>query len=1810
MYIQIRELKRLLSNPEDIDYLDIIKAISASKEVLINPLRHSGPSDTSLRYLDRAQFEPVVIEGNDGVAQTMPKDFLHDALAISRTLQLDEKISLELVYHGFLQQAFYPELTRGLVAVLLFYDCKLSILECLFHLSTIESKRDCHSDLLAVVNSVLTSTLFANILSEIDNFKWASEYQRLSSINGVGSDRHSHEIRWRIHKIRNCCGRLFQMVAFKLTRSDIERLLILLSNGKLQECINDADEFSINKQCCSGDEFLNCLCNSILNIIEQWFTKDYIDDKLFGNIKLLCDHIRSETAWVSMDMRALIKLSLYVHIRWATSFNDNADALATLEASYDVAIEDAVEHFAFRCICSMCTDYHDCALAWSDTLYSYSEDVHTFHNILSKFVTLMPGYIEELRCRAIRGDNQSSYQNLIDSFSSIYENDGSLTRTMWTVNDDIVTDSSLWNIRKCFVTSCDILSPDLVPSVLKLLKTLSMNTEGALQTFSIITRFSSTDDHFLSIKKIFQALSLYCKSYSSLDIQNDTNSTALPPSTSHNIKSEEYLPKIAINPNEHDALVFALDTLGTLASNNEYVSHKLLSGMFQTDIVQILSNIITLPMPVMLKAASFNVLSALLKHNPDILRTKIHTIVKCCLQNEGLKLEIENCEKVSSKYPLFRSVLMLLTSVLRCSDFDDSALLTHIIDFICNYAIKQLSSFRFHNQREEYLTVIAVVQSTYFLIKSIMSYHTYGGKELIHLRKEGLNLLYTLGQYNGPLSIILQFGVNFTQRLCKFVPIQDAKNLSNSFQRIFEFLHISLTYQDAVLSTIRETSSLSKMVFPIHELLLRIHSNEKYPKYFFMLLRFLQFFNDFPSQCRKILDCLTIIFNKMESDMMTFLCRFEEDIDIVKESFIRIIDSKSSDNDEIDIHSIDEAYCRRKVLALIHSSLKDNNKLFAYFLLNAKTLDDRNYSMTIESSDSNFQSRSAFHIIGKALDRSLVDDVFFNLHGGTCVLCAKIILLLTNSDTALSQFTTNFVRSIDTSLVNYIAQPNIIINGNNEHLSFISCVTRLLAVDLLTSKQCGLDDRIFNFKNILTQNMSGVDDFAGRALLSDLLWQLNCKSRDVISIAEEHCALDPHNFSLFKHIIDSCPSTKEQFVWNNQTFQIELLDVDFLIKKIQASTKSKMLESSKDYFADHVQKNMAQTINFAHLHNMEQECIHRCNEFVCAWTELIQVMESVFSAAIWTYSNRSQVLSEFIAMLKAIDQSGCLSIGECMLPFSIALCFLSFGLRQSFLALKYDLCNLHCLSASVPEWYAILNDSWQMLCHLLTICVYDGARGFLYSAMVAVIQNVEDLCLLCNDEDLKEIDNVVRTKPLLSLNNRMTLALSRNIEKEDDVNQSLSISLISVLISHNTDYLSQLVGLGCIDQLIDGVFNDAKEVNRICSDDQFFFLFKAKLNLLLNCAIRSSDKNLQFTKLLSLTILNDMLPLLNRASVPYVLTSSGLNTANIGDKFSSLFKLLMHIFIFCLEKYENDSRIDVKIQITNWLSLHEQVIEMVLQEFGIEKESTIASISLAINVVSVLVHIGELFNDKGFSRICRSLSEKSLHSDLLNYNSIESAFSKFQESTKYKNIATLLRASSLIISCTSLRILSQANGFIDRLIGFARCLLTSQIVRKYEQLQANKYLESSSLLSSKYVQTTKNLKELQDFEYKLKYHRCSRNAVKDIAIWSNQIVEQIVTLVWLHIEDKLSVIEPGLIGRLTSLHPSTLSDQTFQHYSQLLKNIIPLSINQEFCTLLLKPKEQTLTKTISDDFSFLYLMSFKLGRLCLFICPNVKSNNV
>nr|XP_021139513.1 nuclear pore complex protein Nup205-like [Columba livia] len=186
--------------PEAIHRLD--QVLKKHKSDFISLFRNPPKNVQQHEKIQKASTEGVAIQGQQGT-RLLPEQLIREAFILSDLFDIGELAAVELLLAGEHQQPHFPGLTRGLVAVLLYWDGKRCIANSLRTLIqsrqgktwTLELSQELMSMTTRFTDELMEQGLTQKILTLVSHIDLNNEFDKLQRERGLGSEKHRKEVK-------------------------------------------------------------------------------------------------------------------------------------------------------------------------------------------------------------------------------------------------------------------------------------------------------------------------------------------------------------------------------------------------------------------------------------------------------------------------------------------------------------------------------------------------------------------------------------------------------------------------------------------------------------------------------------------------------------------------------------------------------------------------------------------------------------------------------------------------------------------------------------------------------------------------------------------------------------------------------------------------------------------------------------------------------------------------------------------------------------------------------------------------------------------------------------------------------------------------------------------------------------------------------------------------------------------------------------------------------------------------------------------------------------------------------------------------------------------------------------------------------------------------------------------------------------------------------------------------------------------------------------------------------------------------------
>uniref|UniRef100_A0A672HKF7 Nucleoporin 205 n=1 Tax=Salarias fasciatus TaxID=181472 RepID=A0A672HKF7_SALFA len=332
-------------------------------------------------------------------SRLLPEQLLTEAFILSDLFDIGELSALELLLAGEQQQPYFPGLTRGLVAVLLYWDGKLCMASSLR--SLIQSRQgktftlDLSAELVALTtrftDELMNQGLTKRILTLVSEISVTREFERLQKERGLGNEKHRKEVSDLIKECRQALAdSLFSWTCQSpLTKDDTLALI-----GHLETVTAQADG--------SLDSVNLALVMSLLYCLDVSFIEQGTEDRedLLQALPLLTERqyvsaihsrLMDGQPWKLPGLQAVCRLAWALSLRVLSQLPQGSALVEFTEADESLADQALLgDVFLF-----MKEGILGCESFSQEEFY-----IRRLHSLITDFLALMPMKVKQLRNRA------------------------------------------------------------------------------------------------------------------------------------------------------------------------------------------------------------------------------------------------------------------------------------------------------------------------------------------------------------------------------------------------------------------------------------------------------------------------------------------------------------------------------------------------------------------------------------------------------------------------------------------------------------------------------------------------------------------------------------------------------------------------------------------------------------------------------------------------------------------------------------------------------------------------------------------------------------------------------------------------------------------------------------------------------------------------------------------------------------------------------------------------------------------------------------------------------------------------------------------------------------------------------------------------------------------------------------------------------------------------------------------------------------------------------------------------------------------
>ncbi|RZF40837.1 hypothetical protein LSTR_LSTR003347 [Laodelphax striatellus] len=988
--------------------------------------------------------------------QTLPKELVEEAIIISDMYDLDEYMALDLLVIAQYQMPHHPGLTRGLVAILLYYDGRKALVSALRVLVqarqgvlwTVESHPDISKYITDYTDELIADGLISKVLTTLESLDLSQEMALLQKNRALGGPRHHHQVIDLFQGIRQTLADIVYLWSAQsgLPKQPTLELIGLLKRTKIEEdAIGGVDNVTLALE-------MALLYAMDISILHKREDGEELAEKLpllqqSGLVNDLIIEFTPEPenqcrkAWACPGLKALAQFAWGVSLATLRMAPPSLQQQSIVDED-DVLVDKAVDKGVFN--------FLNTTFLLNENIHKEEFYVRRLHSLLTDFIVLMPLKVKELRNRADEAaktvqayaqeglDPPTSlpqhFEQLLLTLSTLYSKDPlnlNLELEYWCPPEGIVSTSYPYrspprqvSLFKFVRQSGDLLPPTLFVPYMKMLASLSSSQQAARQCFTLLklnNHGSVTWDHF------FTSLNRY---YCNL------RQEAAP--TSDTIYRHRPFTK-GITPQEIQGLLVVLGVIRSVAENDE-VSRLALCENPTWAPLSILLGLVSCCVQISLKAELLLTLAALAK-SPDTAATLWHNLeasqivvtvpTTSSYQPRGIQTELEELESRNEEFPLTRAMLRLLDVLTdvqiprllgvgsRTPGFDP------YLTFVLQSVLLRFNTRSYKNPQEKWEVCRSCMQ---LLVKLLSQYNPQtedfvgsqvqmqgGGPSQVN-PPPGHHIMINLCSKSELLRMVLHIIDDGCHMLDTYSIFAGKAQLEASTASCLQLLDAALALQHNFLTTLSAAGS-SLLLTPLSKLLLGINIRTGKPDHLLNIAKYVTYNSWLPNQSLlavRILLAVTL-HPTPQSHIVSVFTSTPHLKTFIRHGFVECLEA---DNDETTNNSDEEedvgvvGKTKEAICKLLLQCLNHHSPNLTHYLLGFELNKDIKQTIFQQPGVLGFP-RTCLHSVLSLLASSLrarSDPTCQPPHAKLIELCYRLIFALA-ANSRTSESTLRFLRS-------------------------------------------------------------------------------------------------------------------------------------------------------------------------------------------------------------------------------------------------------------------------------------------------------------------------------------------------------------------------------------------------------------------------------------------------------------------------------------------------------------------------------------------------------------------------------------------------------------------------------------------------------------------------------------------------------------------------------------------------------------------------------------------------------------------------------
>lgn len=1520
--------------------------------------------------------------------QVLSKELYQEVVIISDMYDLNEYMALDLLCTAQIQLSYHPGLTRGLVAILLYYDGRkalVSTLRLLIQARTgVVWKLGIATQVSKYVSEytdyLMNNGVFQKILELLKTLDLSKEIDLLQKNRALGSSKHHRQILDLFEDIRQQLADIIFMWSAQtgLPREPAINLINHLRTTKIEEEANGAiDHITLTLQMA----LLYALDLSVLHIRED-------GEEIVQSLPLLSESgliealmaelMHDKGKWESEGLHALTLFAMGICLA-TLRLLPQTQALQNAIEQEDFFVGTAIDMKVFNFLNNV---YLESEVIFKERFYYYR-----IHNMLTDFIVLLQNKVKELRMRADEAARtlQAYAQEGLDAppnlprnfeqfmycISKLYSQDKLKLELMleyWCPAE--ITPSQAYSYRtpprsvslfKFVRLAGDMIPPSLFNPYLTMLSGLASHTQAARYCFNMLKQNGPGQSSTLSWDHFFGSIARYL---------NNLRQEA--PAQSDTVYRHRNFAR-GITPQEIQGLHSVLLLIRTIAEYDDFSRIALCEHPAWAPL-SVLLGLISCSVPIPLKSALLSTLAALSKspetaaqmwNNLEASQILVTIPSTSSYQPRGIQTELDEIESRMEEYPMTRGLLELLNVLTdsgiprtlgagpRKPGFDP------YLTFIINSVFLKFYTRAYKNLEEKW----HVAKLCLKLIEKFLNQYDPNQSDFLTLIQTaefnappGFHLMIQLNTKSQFLDLILLIIDEGCVSFDMFVDFPGKNHLEDCTLYCLNILNRGLSLQQKFFS-LATSNSCTILLTGLNKLLLNINQRTSKPDYIMKICKYVSYQTMIPNHALIATKVLTYVTKQppVHSQIMNVLLSYSHHELDVRQGFVLCLDADEDWKEKNVEDSGIVTATKEAVIKLLKQCMMHPAPNLAHYLFGFDV--KRDISKTV------FQFPGVLGFPRTCL-HSLFSVMNSILHSNRHIIKPTLIeasysmlyTLCANPKTVGPIL--KFVRQTQNFFQNHVQAIPTTEKLTTSEMNQLSWLLKTIAIEQKLSSQT---NQIFYLKH-LTQMMVGFptvieknDDtektpsellnFNRNSLLNKLI-----KNFD-FNVEEVECPQwDYFDNNLMEKLIENCESGNNPRLIDVKKLHQVLIDE---LSTLQGTAAA----SQRQLIVPEIQKVLTYAIKV----NSVRQYAAATIRFIDAWRQLTQVIFVTLPADVMSIEEQQILLIELLETLLN-KMLSCEALPEVASLASGALLLLLVSLKKTHVnALKRkkvlpqetideiysknviytNTSSLKYILHGILEWILVSSVSSQKL----RVNLYGSLLQFLHMISVGYedkkIPNQGSFYVKRLDN--KTTENLTDDRILISANvlagfgDKLIEVLCHDCIGGHDICKMLAMSSFNLLIMLNlqANWVTFLSSKGYLKHLIDSVLNsdtDLKQILETVPDTlRPIYLYETKMSLIARIAITRMGAEMLLEQrilscLASMRVYDDH-PKIEKQT-PNVIEDF---IPSVESRYQQILFPALDLCDALLTSLGTDNRA-VVAQIMNFLLSHLDIVESVLQQ--------------------------------------------------------------------------------------------------------------------------------------------------------------------------------------------------------------------------------------------------------------------------------------